>query len=135
MYIVKSIDSLSLFDLSTGEKVCDVQSLKEPILTPQLSANSEREISLSLDNVQFEPETLEMLLNQNSVNPKYKIELNGYRVVYVQKRKHKKKRINKKWLKRYGYKEVYIPFNMSLKNCTITQDEFDKNMYSIEGNI
>lgn len=65
MYAVKSADNISLFDLSTGEKVCDIQSLKEPILTPQLSANSEREISLSLDNVQFEPETLEMLLKQN----------------------------------------------------------------------
>lgn len=27
-------------------------------------------------------------------------------VQYVQKRKHKKKRINKKWLKNYGYKIV-----------------------------
>lgn len=27
-------------------------------------------------------------------------------VQYVQKRKHKKKRINKKWLKKYGYKTV-----------------------------
>ena len=29
--------------------------------------------------------------------------------VKVQKRKHKKRRINKKWAKRYGYKEVIIP--------------------------
>ena len=29
--------------------------------------------------------------------------------VTVQKRKHKKRRINKKWAKRYGYKEVIIP--------------------------
>lgn len=27
-------------------------------------------------------------------------------VQYVQKRKHKKKRINKKWLKKYGYKMI-----------------------------
>lgn len=27
-------------------------------------------------------------------------------VQYVQKRKHKKKRINKKWLKKYGYETV-----------------------------
>ena len=38
---------------------------------------------------------------------------NGVRVVttdlmrvWVQARKHRKKRINKKWLKRYGYKQV-----------------------------
>ena len=30
------------------------------------------------------------------------------RVIKTQRRKHKKKRINKKWLKRYGYKvEIY----------------------------
>ena len=41
-------------------------------------------------------------------------ELLGYKIVvteaccdYIQSRKHKKKRINKKWLKRYGKK--YIP--------------------------
>ena len=39
--------------------------------------------------------------------------LNGYRLVateditkQVQKRTHKKRRINKKWLKKYGYKDV-----------------------------
>ena len=26
---------------------------------------------------------------------------------YIQRRKHKKKRINKKWMKRYGWKPVY----------------------------
>lgn len=37
----------------------------------------------------------------------------GYKIIvtesccdYVQKRKHKKKRINKKWLKRYGMKSI-----------------------------
>lgn len=30
----------------------------------------------------------------------------------IQKRKHKKKRINKKWQKRYGYYEInYMPHN------------------------
>lgn len=29
--------------------------------------------------------------------------------IEVQKRKHKKKRINKKWIKRYGYKIIHIP--------------------------
>lgn len=29
-------------------------------------------------------------------------------VKYIQVRKHKKRRINKKWLKRYGYKEIVL---------------------------
>ena len=35
----------------------------------------------------------------------------SYDIVYpkvVQARKHKKKRINKKWLKRYGYKTIHV---------------------------
>lgn len=27
---------------------------------------------------------------------------------FVQMRKHKKKRINKKWIKRYGYKQIWV---------------------------
>lgn len=44
----------------------------------------------------------------------------GYDVTYryyVQKRKHKKKRINKKWLKRYGMQEKFI----TLKDCEVTR--------------
>ena len=29
-------------------------------------------------------------------------------VKFVQARKHKKRRINKKWLKRYGYKQIFV---------------------------
>ena len=36
----------------------------------------------------------------------------------VQVRRHKKKRINKKWAKRYGYKTVLVEHELT--NCTIT---------------
>lgn len=36
----------------------------------------------------------------------------------VQVRKHKKKRINKKWAKRYGYKTVLVEHELT--DCTIT---------------
>lgn len=42
----------------------------------------------------------------------YKALLMGYPIYFatkeIQKRKHKKKRINKKWLKRYGYYEINL---------------------------
>ena len=45
---------------------------------------------------------------------------------YVQARKHKKKRINKKWLKRYGYKPKYKKVKTKTKfvnsNPIFTQD-------------
>ena len=42
-----------------------------------------------------------------------------YCTVLVQARKHKKKRINKKWRKRYGFKEkqICIP-EVKLESCT-----------------
>lgn len=40
---------------------------------------------------------------------------------YEQVRKHKKKRINKKWAKRYGYREV--PCHAILKNARFTHDQ------------
>lgn len=42
-----------------------------------------------------------------------------YCTVLVQARKHKKKRINKKWRKRYGFKEkqICIP-RVKLESCT-----------------
>lgn len=36
----------------------------------------------------------------------------GELCIPVQRRKHKKKRINKKWLKRYGYRIVYAECKM-----------------------
>lgn len=39
-------------------------------------------------------------------------------IKFVQTRKHKKRRINKKWLKRYGYKQMII----KSKGCKIKTD-------------
>ena len=38
-------------------------------------------------------------------------------------RKHKKKRINKKWAKRYGYREV--PYKIIAKDCYIRPSRFN----------
>lgn len=48
-----------------------------------------------------------------------------YKPVIVQARRHKKKRINKKWLKRYGYKTVYVRDEMKLDDCNFTFNEID----------
>lgn len=51
-------------------------------------------------------------------------------VYHEQIRKHKKKRINKKWAKRYGYREV--PCRYRMKNAYILQETF--NDFSIASN-
>ena len=43
---------------------------------------------------------------------------------YVQKRKHKKKRINKKWLKRYGYDKIELPACYQIGNEFICNETF-----------
>ena len=46
----------------------------------------------------------------------------------VRSRKHKKKRIDKKWLKRYGYKEVQEHSKILLVNNTLymSQENYDR---------
>lgn len=48
---------------------------------------------------------------------------------YVQRRKHRKRRINKKWAKRYGYKKITI--NIDCENMTIEPEiDSDGNFYA-----
>ena len=51
----------------------------------------------------------------------------SYDIIYpkvVQVRKHKKKRINKKWLKRYGYKIIHVT-SQGWKITTYTDGSFE----------
>ncbi len=71
--------------------------------------------------------------------------LTGYRLIgldtitkKVQARKHKKKRINKKWLKRYGFKEVpdyetiYVGTPMGEKYIIAQPKTIEKIKYSLQ---
>ena len=58
---------------------------------------------------------------------------------YIQKRKHKKRRINKKWLKRYGYKCVpdndkMIVFNNKLFMTKGAYERVKKGIKTIDVN-
>lgn len=57
-----------------------------------------------------------------------KVIISSYITKEVQCRKHKKKRINKKWLKKYGYKRIPDDNTMYMINDAIimTQKCFDK---------
>lgn len=52
-------------------------------------------------------------------DPTFQMVYDGF--VYEQVRRHKKKRINKKWAKRYGYREV--PCRTILKNAKLVHDQ------------
>ena len=70
-------------------------------------------------NFQFNPDDIRLLMG---IGPTHNT--NGYDVTYVyliQKRRHKKNRINKKWLKRYGVSEKFI----TLKGCEVVRNKDD----------
>lgn len=66
--------------------------------------SSTREASFTATNAVFNFDLLKELCGQPQLPKSYDI---TYPEV-IQVRKHKKKRINKKWLKRYGYKIIHV---------------------------
>jgi hypothetical protein len=83
---------------NTIEKCHDYRGYK-PIIT-----KDERVLSFSANTSEINPAILgaDFSKTPDQVNILY--------VKKIQARKHRKKRINKKWLKRYGYKEQSIDF-------------------------
>lgn len=51
----------------------------------------------------------------------------------IQRRRHRKRRINKKWAKRYGYRNVMT--KICLEEFNITENSHDTNQISFMGKI
>jgi hypothetical protein len=86
-----------------------------------------RSASFSCENSYIDSSLLDNLFGVSKSN-KYKMQY--YVGRQVQAKQNKKKRINKKWLKRYGYKTVYDLVEMDIENPDITNDI--NNQYNIE---
>ena len=105
-----SINSLSIDgcdwnidDIKDVEVIDDfVPSTLEEDAIEYLNNISLNEITFEINEPSFSYDLLEKVTTFNPDS--YTIEYTEY----VQARKHKKKRINKKWLKRYGYKPVQV---------------------------
>ena len=69
----------------------------------------------------FNVPLLKELAGELSKPQPFYMEFDG--VYHEQVRKHKKKRINKKWAKRYGYREV--PCRYRMENAYIRQETFN----------
>ena len=129
--------NIEMFNLETGEKICELGSFNNIISEPEtvrvnpLSVNINREISFTLD-VEIDPEFIKALTSEPPY--KYDCRLTGDQVTgYEQVKKHRKNRINKKWAKKYGYKEILEPFEISMNHCSITPiNKRGQNMYEIE---
>jgi hypothetical protein len=122
-----------------GNKVCDLGEIKSfSIITPELSVNIEPEVSMTISDVTISDEVLNLLsgMHNKQYKPHYNLFIEANRTEYIQTKRNKNNRIDKKWLKRYGYKEVLVPFEMFLKDCALTQNQ-DGNIssFSIDGKI
>ena len=106
-YIDELPVSGEIYTMEVTEYPAD-QHLKGISFTTAYTAELEGEVNASL---------LNELAGLDS-NPIFQMEYDG--TMYEQVRRHKKKRINKKWAKRYGYREV--PCHTVLKNARLVHD-------------
>lgn len=125
-----------------NEYVCSRIILQDPESKKEIgSFNDIQEINMTLNTVEqchdyrrYKPiitrdeRVLSFSANTSEINPailgadfsKTPDQVNILYVKKIQARKHRKKRINKKWLKRYGYKEQPIDFGEW--NCKSTDE-------------
>lgn len=104
------MNDLDIFTIN-GNKINKLNLLYESELYDNkgLSANT--------TNICFnKPFEFEYDTNTDMINNNFSKSKNGVIVLYIQNRTHRKKRINKKWLKKFGVTErkinYYIDYNM-----------------------
>lgn len=109
---------LNLINSETGEELCCIDNLEDNLLSVESKNHSfdkERKalrsfIDLSAHTLPIDVSIGAMSLisligvDVSNVPDKYNFQI----MKVKQTRKHKKKRINKKWIKRYGYKQILV---------------------------
>lgn len=110
---------MSLYNVETGEKIIDAEDISEV----QLDVNTKYEIKYDIDDHKFISNLFcsdyEMTFNCDTtsinIDKLFGIDKakkpDAYDITYtkiVQCRKHKNRRINKKWAKRYGCKQIQV---------------------------
>lgn len=131
--------NFSIFDRTTGEKILETEALSNQV-TYQQSEEFKPIIwnpsaTLTMSDCEFSPEFLDNIFGIKE-EPRYlNLEATGIKKILVQARKHKKKRINKKWLKRYGYKEISVPVRIKMNNCVMNEETGELNVYGINGKL
>ena len=112
---------MNFFDTETGENLGQIEDIKEISMTHFSETEEEHnkhddinwfnckneEYTMSVDfDKEIGTNELHKILGIDISNmpDAYDIQF----IKFVQARKHKKRRINKKWLKRYGYKQITV---------------------------
>lgn len=109
--------TLSIFNATTKQKVCDLNDVKEISLNETVEEDKSYDDQHKIQTISKSSETTIEFKADTPINL-YKLLgvdvtqfPDAYDIQYLKAipaKKHKKKRINKKWLKRYGYKSIVI---------------------------
>jgi len=104
----------TIYDKNTNEKLFIGQSIST-IISPNININTDKynikSGSISLEGCKFDKEAVTQLLGIDYSNKPDKTAYSLVIIHKIQNRIHRKKRINKKWAKRYGFieKQIVIP--------------------------
>lgn len=98
----------------------DVNDIPEYVKSIRCPMSAEAEVSFECD---IDPKILKKL---TGIDLAHGSDFTGYTILFqqpvqVQVRRHKKKRINKKWAKRYGYKTMFK--SIELKEAYVEPNE------------
>lgn len=102
--------NLTLFDVTTGMELSNLDNVyldsSEVEKVTQFGNWMRQNASITMEFTTEETADINKILGLDIVQMPDSYDIQYVKI--VQARKHKKKRINKKWLKRYGYKKVIV---------------------------
>lgn len=109
---------LSLINSETGEELCCIDNLEDNLLNVEsrnYSFDKERKAWNSFIDLSARTLSIDVSMGAMSLISLIGVDVSNapdkynFQIMKVkQTRKHKKKRINKKWIKRYGYKQILV---------------------------
>ena len=130
---IDDINNFRIFDLIFSEPIAEfngvtIESEIEPSSLSQEKLSFAHEATFECKSTDLSP-----LLGYKTNYCSQPLELEYYIPIMVQARWHRKNRINKKWLKRYGMKEDFI--RVKAKASSVTFNTECENPYEIECNM
>ena len=101
---------LTLFDTTTGKELCNLNNVQLDSCKAEEGTHLDnwikRDASITMEFTTYETVDINKTLGLDVCQMPDSYDIRYVKI--IQARKHRKKRINKKWLKRYGYKKVLV---------------------------
>ncbi len=113
-----------------------IQDIEVDCWSPNAEVNFRTECSFSMDCDYINTEAIKQLFGIKNTPMSYEIVAEHKTPIYVQARRHKKKRVNKKWLKKYGYRiDGYKIDKIHMDSCSIVSVGDGQFEVTVDGKI